>query len=757
MKNRIVHAVVVAALVLGMWWFSRRQRTSVEERVRSMESGAPVFVASEFKSCLQQAREAWDAAMRAVAGGDLAAAGLAYADVHYAGIKTYAEQHGRQEAEPGVPVSSWQAGREEAFRAAVMKALPGWFEAVATGDLAVEVCREFTGTADQFGFKAPQEQFKAAERALEARRARAASRWLRVEMIADHPEYAAQIEKALRAKWETRPGFKLTFGHSMGPLENQSTWKTLRVQVTQDSAHYEVLNKRAWGRVTPPTIPRGARITFVSEGSPEVPTSWNRLEPLSASVTVPERLTVNENDPRDRERFLELAREKRKEILAQLEGPLAGLPAFAPFPGVNAATLSIRKGDRIDVEAARALGYLDKPRLLEQAQALARDPRLQGELAGLVVGLELDALAPWLTQAIPQMSPPARRGLVQELKRRPWFGEHDPLVALVRAEGREPTYLDFDCLRGQLQVAKVREAVVEQVNRPTPARQNFAQLCIAELPLDDACRQVTAWMADTNADFVRAVLMQLGNRDREAASRVAVAGFSRAPESLKPILFDQIARGTTRADTAILGLARRSLGSRDDALRASVVRFLLEHSHEPAGWEMLDETVRLEPPGRRAEECWQRLALNARRAQPERAQEFLLSLVRAQTNHVREIALLELVGMDSPKPDLFPTLVRLTEERPQDANLRQTLVRAVHQHHRLRQGWTYPADQTGLSALLIAGLRDGDAQTRRRCEEVMRYAVQKHGARHFESYVSAASAAAGAMPVQAREPGGRQP
>lgn len=105
---------------------------------------------------------------------------------------------------------------------------------------------------------------------------------------------------------------------------------------------------------------------------------------------------------------------------------------------------------------------------------------------------------------------------------------------------------------------------------------------------------------------------------------------------------------------------------------------------------------------------------------------------------------------------MFMGLMRATKERPQDLALRRTIIQAIHQHHRLRQGWTFTKEQTGLTALLISGLLDTDSVTRRKSEEVVLFAVQKKGAKHFEQYVTVTNRPAqssGATPVRAREPG----
>jgi hypothetical protein len=67
MNARLISAALVAAVMSLLWFFSQRHNTSIEARVREMETGVPAWDAGTAKDAVSKANESRQAAMQTVA------------------------------------------------------------------------------------------------------------------------------------------------------------------------------------------------------------------------------------------------------------------------------------------------------------------------------------------------------------------------------------------------------------------------------------------------------------------------------------------------------------------------------------------------------------------------------------------------------------------------------------------------------------------------------------------------------------------
>ena len=67
MNARIFADAFVAVAMSVMWFFTQRHNTSIEERVREMETGVPAWNASAARDAMSKANESWQATMQPMA------------------------------------------------------------------------------------------------------------------------------------------------------------------------------------------------------------------------------------------------------------------------------------------------------------------------------------------------------------------------------------------------------------------------------------------------------------------------------------------------------------------------------------------------------------------------------------------------------------------------------------------------------------------------------------------------------------------
>jgi len=749
MARHIGVFAAIALCLVGAWLVQRSNRR-VAAAIHATESGTPSFDKKEFRESFQKLGRDYDAALQALAQQNLPGISRAYADVCY-GFGGYLKHFPEHEAEPGVTVKAWHERKEQAFRTAVLERWPALLDGMSSGEVPTPLLRDLINNLSYFGFKEPEQRFKEAEPRIHAARAKAAPDWLVVSLEFSAVGYDNFFINGLQSRWNSRAGRKLVFGYALSDLESRATWKKLVVRLEQDTAHYQPSNPKLFRHDESPSIPRALKATFELTGAPDVPTSWDKLPPLDLRVELPETILVKIRDGRSDTQAERLRRDKTKELHTALEVALAKLPPFELFPGLDPTTLNVRVGERLDARAVQALSYLDKPRLVAQLDELSRDARLQNNLAPLVVSLNLDSLATWLTQTLPQLDRKAQAAVADELAKRPSFGDYEPLLAMLKRPelGQEV----FNALRGQLHVPKVRQTLLAESTRPAN-RWNFTSLYISEAPLDEVRQQVRIWLADKETDFIRMTLNGLGNRDRKAILQLALDEFPRVPDPVKALFLHQLGSDRHAQFDPLLPIVQEAVRSSNQAVRDACRDLLMDRAGVPAAWDLVRDLAKSESDPRRREQMTLKLIYTARQAHPETGPQWLIEQLRHPVATVRHQAVGILVFQDKLANDDFKPFVSYTSDNPDDRAFMTTVIKAIHQHHRLRSGWDFSETNSSLTALLVSGTRQPDKAVQRQSVEVMQFAVKKGGAHYKEFFreTAAGEQSESAVRVNARQP-----
>jgi len=731
-KARIVAAVLMGLLMAGAVFFMKRHKANTQEQVREAETGVTTFKEGEFRRDVKQAQEHWQAALKAVSNRDLPAAFKSFQQAKSA-LSTYVDHYADKTVEPGVTVKTWVQQQEQALRDALLVETPRLFEAVAAGDAASDEVKQLVQNFAYYGLKDLEQRFKEEEPRIIEARAKAAPRWLRVSVSSDQPEYAEIIRRELGRKWNARFGQKLVFGYALNDLERRATWKALDIRIEQENARYAVVgNSQLKWKITPPEVPRSVTFTFKSQGTPEVPTTWEPLQPIRAAVEVPESLWIKMSRYGAVNEANQVKLDKQKELIAAAAKALETLPEFRVFPNVDASSVQLRRGNTLDLEAARALGYLDRSRLVRELPELARDPALSGSVALVVVAHEVTELAPWLAQTLPALPRNTQTPAMKELENKPWFGEYDPLLAVVAKSTREYPQDAAAALRGQLKVPKVREAVLQQIAR-SPFRDNWLYLFVPEASPDDLRALAPKWICDTNQHFSQSAFLAVGNRDRALATQLALDLFDRVPEPTQVVFFDHFNRSRSQPTPETTQLLRKAATtSRNREVRAAAIRALESRAYEADAWDILQTVLPAETDPRRRTDLEGRLILNALRAHPVTGRQFLMDALSSTNAQSRDLAIGQLLLQDNPTPELFRALAQMISRQSSDRTLLRTVMNNISQHSRLRRGWTFADFQPDLSPLLLAAAGSPDPQVRRQSYEVMGYAIKKGAVKYAE-------------------------
>jgi hypothetical protein len=750
MNARIFAAAFATVAMAVLWSLTQRHNTSVEARMRETETGVPAWDASTAKDAVAKANDSWHAAMQAVAAREPKEAFDAYHRAVRGDAAFLVKNHPDKEAGPGQTLRQWFDERDKAFRDAFLPQMDWILDSLAKGDLSSGEVKQLVQNLAYVDFKEPEQRFKKEEKRIAEERAKAATRWLRVELQHNVDTYEGVVKEALRTKWNDRYGFKVVFGYPLSDAERQATWKTLTVDLNQQDAHYKGSNQKT-AFLSGLSVPESVGLRFKLAGPDPVLTSWDSLAPLSVSVEVPASLWVKyDRYSDDKPATLQaearrVGEEKKKELVAALRQQLKGLPGFTLFPGVNPATLSLLKGDRLDNQAATALAYLEPDRLKSEAVRLTQsnNPRLREDLLGLAISTELEPLAAWVTKNLPLADRQTQSRLARELGRKPWYGNFEPLLAVIVAATNDYPQEAVQALRGHVQHRRVQEVLAQKaaVSRDYQ-RGNYAHLFLSEAPWEAVDARARQWVTDKDGNFAAQAYTALLNRDRARATALMLEVFEQASPRAQAVMLQQFTfspeRHGDREMSLLLRMARQKTNREAKAEARSAIRKV---AYTAAGWQAYSALAKEEADPRQKHFMEEELLHSVHRALPDRAEAYRLEKLRGTNALLRDFALFDLLSTDDPKDAVLRELAQLIATRPQDSTLLPKSVAAIRQYHTLRRNWDFSEGQQDLKTILELGSRHAEARVRRDAQEVIAYAVKK-GHAHYASLLQGAQASA---------------
>lgn len=562
MDGRVVGALMVVLLGLGAYYMVSQHNDRIVRTVEEIERGGPAWDAEAVAQAVGQTRRRLEQAHAALEARRLDEALAAHERARQA-LQYYIDLEPTREMEPGLTYGAWLQSETERFRAAMDGGLTWLFAELRGGDFPTDALKPIEDGLSAAGFDELRGRYDAELPRLAAERARQADGWLRIQFQGYTEDWAAMAMDALRDKWATER-FKLVFGRPLSPQERDSTWKTIEVRIEEQALNYvaDEATRRRIGQTAVPAIIESVRLTFKPPQGAPVPTTWDNLPPIQVVNDLPERLTLKLGaDGGTLHEARATEGEYRTRIAESLADALRTVPAFAFYPGVDPDTLRVRNGENLDLEAARALGYLAPERLDAQLLDLAAtdDPEVRARLIALMVELNLTQCASWVGEAIVTLDRRRLYPALAALKKRPWFGDYAPLIALIEADDHLDSSRVLEMLRGRIHNAELRRAVLGRIADPAcDQRATYAIFLLQEADpgLRTACGE--RWIRDRDGDFACTVYNELANLDAALGERLLREHFDAVTPACQALMLARFRFDPQRHGEHELSLIRRA-------------------------------------------------------------------------------------------------------------------------------------------------------------------------------------------------------
>jgi len=535
----------------------------------------------------------------------------------------------------------------------------------------------------------------------------------------------------------------LVFGYPIDQNERRVTWKTLEFRIEQDEARYHLeennVLKHLAVHVAAPVIPYAVRIETKLEGNERVTTSWDQIENIKADAEIPDtiRFLIEKGKGlADGEESKLKGRESnnRKLLIAAVREKVQSLPAFKLFPGVDPSSLSLRKGDEIDMEAARALAFLDPINLMREVTGLLRteDVELQKDLMLLAIDMDLDPLAPWVGETLLTMRTHDQEPIVNALKRKPWFGSYGPLLAMINNPDKSASGWVLDALREQLHEGKLTAALIKKIDDPSCyERSDYANFMISEAPLELVKQQAPGWLKDNDEEFAAHLFDMVASRDQEFAETLIFDFYNDVTQRVQSRMLGRLKfrhkQDPQQTLTLLRGVVTRTT---DEELRRQAFEVIRKGADQTAVWDTLKELAGFETDPDRKRELLSRLIHCIQWTHPDNAHAFYLEHAGGPDPKLRLQAFGIMCAGDDPKGELMGILAGVMQEDPEDDDFVREVIRDIHHYYRIRDGWEFGQRAADYETIFSRAARHPDAKVREMNYKVLKHVVEQG----FESY-----------------------
>lgn len=750
-KRRMLMAASFIGLAGWMLFMMRQQSARIEKAIEESQGGPARWDPQKVAALMKEADAAWGDAEKALAAGNAKGAQGAYHRAVAGDLKAYLDSNGAKEVEPGVTLAEWVEKREGPFREKALALMDEVFERLKEGKVPAQDVKQMLDSYEYDGFKEPKARYEARKGEIIAARTKAAARWLRVEFRDAREKYRDWAIPIIEEKWGGPNGYMITFDPALSFVEQRCTWKTARIEFKQEDQEY-VLDKenstwKEYGRI--PAIPIGASAEITIEGAADYPTSWDAIAPMTAKESAPERITIK---PLDEEvnKAEELERENQAKLIASIKAQLEALPKFEAIPGADPAAVSLVVGDAVDLDAGRILALHDPPKLEGELRKLAKekDPDVRLELMILAVQGNVDSLAPWVVEGFEMVGPERLAAFAGTLARNPWYGDGKPLASALGVATGPAERPVLEALSGIVGDPAFLDAALAKISQPKSAeRVNLMNMVANDAPPESLNEIAGIWLGDADEQFARAAFVAFLNRDRALAVELTMGGFEKASEGLQETMLQyfkfpegkagQEADPKARADAAAI-LRAAALGGKTDGIKQGALSALSSSAHIPEAWDALQTAAGTARNDAIRRQLKVSLVTNVRRAQPEKAKEWLTQRLRDDDEEIRFLAMIELLGDDKLRGEAIGEIAGAVESEGADSKTTEGAMRAIQQFIRIRKEWDFSAGSP-MDRILAGASRHPDAQTRRYVYTVMGHALAGGEARYAEALQSAAA------------------
>lgn len=468
---------------------------------------------------------------------------------------------------------------------------------------------------DYYGVPGVKDWYQERCESVEAVRAAAARRWVRVEIVGDTRKYRDRLEKCFRDNWRPVGDRQLVFGYAMSGAERQATWKSIDVACQATTAIYTDANpgRRRHGQyLETPSIPERLTIKFKVNGRSPVPTTWDALETIDIDNEVPRTVTMRIGNNGTYDEAARLEEQYDRQLMERLEKALTKLPAFGVYPGVDPSSLHAVDGGRIDRKAAGALALID-PRRLERELAKAivsQDPAVQAEAIASIVELDLKNFAPWVIETVSRLDGHNLQTAVKAFENNGGYGDYKPLIAVLADPDSDAASYVMRALQGRLGNTEARQAISRRLSGTRARdRANYIYLYVQEAPIEEIAAGAAGWLHDEDEDFAGVSFAAINRRDKALAEKLTVEHFAGAGERVQEAMLKLFSFDPERHGEAELAIIRAgATNSESRQVKSAAYDRIWNDARTPGMQRLMSALVEQEQDPRYKEQLQKRLA-----------------------------------------------------------------------------------------------------------------------------------------------------
>jgi hypothetical protein len=510
--------LAILALEVAAWYVMQWYNDDMDRQIAEIQRGVPEWDEVVFSAVAKSVASNYAAAARALETNGFAAAyGLAFYEGKNALDPWVAQYGSKRFGASGETVRAMAARLHEEYHAAFTPAFGRAIELAKTGDLTLAELQNVVAWHAAF----PEIAAEHAARADEIAEARAlqARRWVRVTVASEvAPDRVRPImERIVRDRTKGVGHFKFVFGSSSGPAEDAALFMTIEMRLDAAFA--------ASGPGGAAQVPETCTLRFTTRQARVVPTTWDRLAPITMAKKAPESMNA--------EQAARLRQVHTEAMVKGVEAALAGLKPFAFFPGYDLDKSPLVKGGHLDGTALLARWVLAPDRLDKELQPVlsTQDAALQQGLIAALIDLGDERYAGWVVQRLSSAGYKPSPEVVAAMERRPDFAAYEPVMALMKGSTFPPPLLG--ALSGHFQDEKLKAATAERIrNLGSVQRAMFVSALLAEATPEEL-RSYGSLLADKDPAVALAACKAVLAGDPVVARELAAAYLDRVSPRVK--------------------------------------------------------------------------------------------------------------------------------------------------------------------------------------------------------------------------------
>ncbi len=727
MKSRLLILAIMLSLAWVVYYFIDLLQIKQLKVIHEVESGSVISHVDEAESVMKVATLRFEEARKKLESGDLMKSFEAFHKGR-SEVAIHLNQHGGREVGDGKTMNQWYDEEIKSYKEGMTKAYPLFLDGLKKGKSDPGEVKDLANYFSSDGIPELKEMYAKNLNEIKKSRVRLAPEWFRLHVYGVDKDFLELAKGKIADRLKAAPGIKLVIGNFMGPEEQRATWKALSVPVNIENAqyHFEGLGQNT-SQFVQPEIPKSVKIEFKLVGAKEVLTNWDKIDPISAKIEVPDSILLKEGSNGEAQ-AQGIAQKHRQELLSAFGEAIDALPKLVLFPGIDVETAPMVKDGSLDRQAVMAIAYADRKRVLADLTVLAEEgvESSHGDVAWLAVVLGMEELSGFVADKLPDLDRKTQSEVLRKLALRPHYGDFGPLLEAISRipDQQPPPQLAIQALSGHLDVKKVKDTFLEKVkDRSITGRQVYLQPLIRSLNKEELEALIPVWLIDNDENFARQAWANFRNLDEKLAVKQMNNLFPKVSAGVQQAMLQGFRYNESNHSAELLEILKTaSFQEKNADIQRSAVNILTDASHIPEVWDFLNDYVKKENDSRKVEQIKGRLIFNLRRAHPDEADEFLLRWLEDESGQVKFATVMAMLDQDDDKKEKLQLLADKLNSK-QDPDILRGTVQAAHQFWKIRKGWEAEHLYDSLSEVLKLGVGGSDADVKKKAQTVISRAV----------------------------------